>query len=581
MWKIPAFFIVALVIALLALLPRQAHAQTVSSANLTIQVAGVGDEASPTRAQVIAASFEDTGMTGEDSTGTYDIFRMGNLFFAWRHPSSGNEGTFHEITDLGNTESAGGTTPTPQSFGTAAAISETSGDVTGITDTALPTGYSWVGEVIKGGAGSDDDDYRILRRAQAGTVTYYRVFASDADGTGNTPNQAREVATSALLNTVSVGNAPAPTSQDQFVLGNNKHHYTLPGLGAGNGNSRQRGTTQVVTTDTTGNLGTSPYTYQQVEEQTVGSEALTIKVRGQGSQMVDDSRPTRAQVLAAGFEDTEETGRDSRGAYHIFSLGNLLFAWRPPNTGTEGTFHELTVGGNSVAAGGRAPTTQTFGEATSITGIDGVTDNQLPSGFSWVSELIQGGAGSDDDYRILRRNQGGVSTYYRVFASGATGTGNTPNQARTVIGTMFLNTVSVGNSPVPTRNDQLILGNARHHYTLPGLGANNSQQSGRTWMVTTDASGNLGRTEIPPPPRGPNDDQFEAGVAAAIALAGIQHTYGTDFAVGGSLGFFESGVALAWQLSWMPMENLLISAGGAHGVTESGNGGHISATFGF
>ena len=327
----------------------------------------------------------------------------------------------------------------------------------------------------------------------------------------------------------------------------------------------------------------------QAQAQTVGTAALTIQVpAATGGGMTGDASPTRAQVLGASFVDTGTQATDGTGTYHIFRQGNLYFAWRPPATGTEGTLHEITAGGSRTAAGGTAPDPQGFGTGIppATSGISGVTDDDLPTGYTWVGTLIEGGDGSNNnDYRILMRTQSTGVTYYRVFAAtGITGSGNTVNQARPVEDAMVLNGVSIGNAAAPTRSNQFILGNSRHQYTLPGLGsANNSAQSGTTWVVTTDENGNLGRGAVATGAveEGPNDDEYEAGVAAAIALAGIKHPYGSDFSLGGSVGFFEGGVAIAWQLSWMPMENLIVSGGGTHGVTEEGNGGHISASFGF
>jgi trimeric autotransporter adhesin len=81
---------------------------------------------------------------------------------------------------------------------------------------------------------------------------------ANAVATGNNSSAFGAGAQAAFINSAAFGAGAVASRANQVVLGTTTNTYTLPGLTSAASNSAQSGTTQVVTTDAQGNLGTVP-----------------------------------------------------------------------------------------------------------------------------------------------------------------------------------------------------------------------------------------------------------------------------------------------------------------------------------
>lgn len=128
--------------------------------------------------------------------------------------------------------------------------------------------------------------------------------------------------------------------------------------------------------------------------------------------------------------------------------------------------------------------------------------------------------------------------------------------------------VAIGQGVATSRADQVAIGGGASTYTLAGLAspASLAAQSGQTYLVTTDASGNLATLDMAPVfgridaledradaaderwrVSGERFDRHADGVAMALALGGAQVLQaGQTFAVSGNLGHFDGRTALGF-----------------------------------
>jgi trimeric autotransporter adhesin len=108
--------------------------------------------------------------------------------------------------------------------------------------------------------------------------------------------------------------------------------------------------------------------------------------------------------------------------------------------------------------------------------------------------------------------------------------------------------VAIGNGAVATRANQQSFGTSNSSYTLAGLAsaASKAAQSGTTYLVTSDAQGNLATTAFSPQQieqnldaLGRRDDELAGGIAIALSLAQPMIRPGQTFAMRLGWGNFD------------------------------------------
>src|SRR5262249_42903183 len=81
---------------------------------------------------------------------------------------------------------------------------------------------------------------------------------ANAVATGNNSSAFGAGASAPFINSAAFGAGAVATRANQVVVGTTTNTYTLPGVVSSASNSAQSGTTEVLTADSAGNLGTAP-----------------------------------------------------------------------------------------------------------------------------------------------------------------------------------------------------------------------------------------------------------------------------------------------------------------------------------
>lgn len=152
------------------------------------------------------------------------------------------------------------------------------------------------------------------------------------------------------------------------------------------------------------------------------------------------------------------------------------------------------------------------------------------------------------------------------------------------------NSTAVGAGATTTRANQVMLGTGSTTYTMAGIAsaASKAAQSGQTFLVTSDAAGNLATTSFDVGQLGRRDDELAEGIAIALALAQPVFQPGQSFAMRVGWGNFDGtnalGVTAAGVVSkgdFGPTSAVVLDGGMGAGTSDGVVAGRGGLTLGW
>jgi YadA head domain repeat (2 copies)/YadA-like membrane anchor domain len=189
-----------------------------------------------------------------------------------------------------------------------------------------------------------------------------------------------------------------------------------------------------------------------------------------------------------------------------------------------------------------------------------------------------------------------------AFGDGAVATGTNATAVGPGASATFANSSAFGNGATATAANQMAFGTASNTYRMPGLtsAASLAAQSGPTYIVTTDASGNLAATSLSIPDISSLNANVSAlqqnvrllqenlqhglnqayeGTAIAIAMGGAALPDNKRFAVTTNWGNFRGTNAMSLVAQARISDNVVANAGFAGGFQYGGIGSRAGLTF--
>ncbi len=232
------------------------------------------------------------------------------------------------------------------------------------------------------------------------------------------------------------------------------------------------------------------------------------------------------------------------------------------------------IADNSTAVG---VFTDAQGSHTTAVGVGaeaGVDGDFLPDdpttfgGFGFATAI-----GAESDAKAT--NATALGSYSAANAENATAVGQGANAN-------FANSAAFGQGVSTTRENQQSFGSGSTNYTMAGINSDSSKgfQSGPTYVVTSDASGNLATTSFSVDQITNQLDELGEGVAMAMAMGGLQVPAGRTFAISGSVGFFDGSTAAAFAAAARLADTESISAVLNAGVGVGFETGVVGGTVG-
>lgn len=160
----------------------------------------------------------------------------------------------------------------------------------------------------------------------------------------------------------------------------------------------------------------------------------------------------------------------------------------------------------------------------------------------------------------------------------------------------FDNSIAIGQGVATTRGNQVAIGTGTNTYTLAGINsvASRAAQSGRTYMVTSDAMGNLATMDIEPwftriegleDAIGSTQERLRTqadGIAVSLALGGAQVIQpGQTFSVSANLGHFDGSSAVGFGAIGRARENVFVNIGVGAGSRTGAVAGRAGISWGW
>ncbi|MGY6531434.1 YadA-like family protein [Glycocaulis sp.] len=160
----------------------------------------------------------------------------------------------------------------------------------------------------------------------------------------------------------------------------------------------------------------------------------------------------------------------------------------------------------------------------------------------------------------------------------------------------FDNSIAIGQGVATTRDNQVAIGSASNTYTLAGINSSASRaaQTGTTFMVTSDAAGNLATMDIElwfarieglEASADQRDHRFRTqadGIAVSLALGGAQVIQpGQTFAVSANVGHFDGSNAVGFGAIGRAKENVFVNIGIGAGSRTGAVAGRAGVSWGW
>ncbi len=253
------------------------------------------------------------------------------------------------------------------------------------------------------------------------------------------------------------------------------------------------------------------------------------------------------------------------------------------------------AGGDGTTAAGEGAKAQQFGDTAFGAGAEASGDPSTAIGFAALASgqhsTAVGGNTQATGALSTALGQGAMAS---GDASLALGQGSSAAQA---------NSIAIGQGVQTRRANQVAIGSADHTYTLAGLTSEASReaQSGASYVVTSDAAGNLATMDMNPwfervegveGRMDANDERWRVadrnfrrqadGVAMALALSGSQILQpGQTFAVSASMGHFDGANAAGFGAVGRLNERISLNAGFGAGFRTGVISGRAGISFGW
>ncbi len=146
---------------------------------------------------------------------------------------------------------------------------------------------------------------------------------------------------------------------------------------------------------------------------------------------------------------------------------------------------------------------------------------------------------------------------------------------------LHTNATAVGSGAHTTRANQVAIGTQSSTYTMQGLTSSESraQQSGPTYLVTTDASGNLAASTYSFAKIEKQLDNQSNGIALAMAMGGAFLPDSKNFAISFNAGYYDGREALAANLVARLDNNWFVSGSAGTGTDQNKWGGRAGVTY--
>lgn len=311
----------------------------------------------------------------------------------------------------------------------------------------------------------------------------------------------------------------------------------------------------------------------QVEENT--TDIADLKAAGGGGTPGggDPAQDARIAALEAQLAALQGALQDAMGELAALSQGNVTGGTTTDNT-------NLATGPGSEATG-HGDTA--FGAGASATGDPSTAVGFQAQASGQHSTAIGGNAEATGDLS--------VALGQAAVASGANSMALGQGASAT-----FDNSVAIGQGVTTTRANQVAIGSASNTYTLAGINSSASRaaQSGTTYMVTSDAAGNLATMDIEPwfariegleASAGQRDHRFRTqadGIAVSLALGGAQVIQpGQTFAVSANVGHFDGANAVGFGAIGRAKENVFVNIGVGAGSRTGAVAGRAGVSWGW
>ena len=279
------------------------------------------------------------------------------------------------------------------------------------------------------------------------------------------------------------------------------------------------------------------------------------------------------------------------------SSGHLALTTTPPGGGpcseiATDNFQCGTAvanGGESTAVGETAKAT---GLSSSAYGFNAQATGKYSSAFGENSAATGDYASAFGDSSSAGIQSVAVGYNAHAVASSATaiGEGSTASgQQSTAVGNgataAYSNSAAFGQGAAASGANNQAFGTSSNTYTFAGINsaASKANQTGSTYIVTSDANGNLATSGISVDQLNSSINGLGEGVAMAMAMGGMQVPQGSHFALHVGYGNFNGssalGGALAGTVFSSPTVVVFLNGGLGYGVTTGKVGGTVGATF--
>ncbi|KAA5803856.1 hypothetical protein F1654_08645 [Alkalicaulis satelles] len=302
---------------------------------------------------------------------------------------------------------------------------------------------------------------------------------------------------------------------------------------------------------------------------------------GGSGDPAQDARIAALEAQLAALQGALQTASDQLAA---IQQGNVI-----GGTVTDST--NLAAGDGSQATG-HGDTA--YGVGASATGDPSTAIGFQAQASGQHSTAIGGNAQATGDLSVALGQASGANA--TALGQGAAASGANSTAVGQGASAAFDNAIAIGQGVAATRDNQVAIGSGSNTYTLAGINsaASRAAQTGRTYMVTADAMGNLATMDIEPwfaRIEGLEDSVSRTdgrlrtqadGIAVSLALGGAQVIQpGQTFSVSANLGHFDGSSAVGFGAIGRARENVFVNVGIGAGSRTGAVAGRAGISWGW